>query len=82
MFNIPFRAGRPPFPPDGGLPDPFSEGLPSAGRLSGGQLQGQAGDAQAVGAEKKVPAICAIHPSERDQLKLEFAVFSHANLTV
>jgi len=48
--------------------------VPPAGR--------QAGDAQAVGAEKALPAICAILTSEKDQLKLEFVVFSCANLTV
>jgi len=52
------------------------------GGFPGGKLQGQAGDAEAVGAEKTLPAICAILPSEKDQLKLEFAVFSCANLTV
>jgi len=52
------------------------------GGFPGGRLEGQAGDAQAVGGEKKVPAICAIFPSEKDQLKLEFVAFTHANLTV
>jgi len=50
------------------------------GGFPGGKLQ--AGDAQAVGAEKALPAVCAILPSEKGQLKLEFVVFSCANLTV
>jgi len=81
-YPIPRRAGRPPFPAGGGLPDPFSEGGASCRAAFRGKLHGQVGDAQAVGAEKTLPAICATLPSGKDQLKLEFVVFSGSNLTV
>jgi len=45
IFNIPRRAGRPPFPPGGGLPGPAPKGRLLPGRSPGGRRQGQAGAA-------------------------------------